>query len=57
MTRRHHPEDIDRLYYGRPMSCAVCRSCFENPKWPGHCIYGGPYSGYLMPDGRVEVVR
>lgn len=47
-------ENIDRLYYGRPMSCAVCRSCFENPKSPGHCIYGGPYGGYLMPDGTTE---
>ena len=55
MTRRKQPEDIDKPYYGRVMSCAVCHSCFENPKAPGHCIYGGPYGGYLMPDGTVEV--
>ena len=42
------------------MHCGVCRSCEEKLDDSGHptgkCIYGGPYEGYLMPDGTLEVV-
>ncbi len=55
MTKRS--ADIDKLYYGRPMSCAVCRACFEMVECPGRCIYGGPYVGYRMSDGTTEVLE
>jgi hypothetical protein len=30
-------------YFGRPMKCDGCDACFENPRYPGRCIYGGPF--------------
>ena len=36
--------------------CGVCRKCTINPQ-TGRCPYGGPYRGYLMPDGSIQTVR
>jgi hypothetical protein len=26
--------------------CAICKTCWFDPM-TGHCIYGGPYSGFV----------
>lgn len=31
----------------KEMRCAICERCYENPEWPGRCIYGGPYAGFV----------
>lgn len=43
-------DEFDNPNAFRPMSCAVCVSCFERRHkgvWTGVCLYGGPYSGYV----------
>jgi hypothetical protein len=37
------PKDDWDQYYGKPMKCDGCDTCFEHPKYPGRCIYGGPF--------------
>lgn len=48
---------IARVDYGRPMRCAVCETCFEDPhpQLKGRCIYGGPYHGFRKELSDAEV--
>jgi hypothetical protein len=43
------------------MECACCRECREmlnkHGQPTGRCIYGGPFSGYHLPDGTTEVLQ
>ncbi len=41
-------------YFGKPMSCALCVSCYENPRNPDHCIYGGPYAGFKNVEAKDD---
>lgn len=43
--------DEPRRY--KPFKCAVCRKCYFDLV-TNRCVYGGPYEGYLMPDGSLE---
>jgi hypothetical protein len=36
-----------------PITCAVCQMCyFDNLR--GHCVYGGPFSGYTQPTEKEQ---
>lgn len=35
--------DSDGTRATRRVRCAICESCWEHPRAPGTCIYGGPF--------------
>ncbi len=39
----------------KPIRCAVCHKCWLDTKHM-QCVYGGPFDGYLLPDGTVEKI-
>ena len=39
-----YPEKYPHRY--KPTSCACCAKCWLDLK-TGHCLYGGPFTGYV----------
>ena len=44
MGKKKKEKTID-TEYSIPITCAVCKKCWLNPR-THVCLYGGPYTGY-----------
>lgn len=40
--------------YTERTTCAVCNQCWKQPGFDGRCVYGGPFSGYLIASQKED---
>lgn len=44
---RFQARDEGAERFTRAMNCPLCHKCVEHEDFPGKCIYGGPFNGFI----------